>query len=256
MDKIKRDKLIMKYAPLVKNIVGRMAYKLPIDAADREDLVNVGIIGLMEALDKFDQNRNIQFETYARFRIRGAVLDELRARDWVPRSVRHKDNRLESAFDALKKKLGRPPTEDEVARHLGIDMEQYYEMLDDAKDIQIVSQEDLSPDYLEKHTAADVMEAVNNGNPFELFAGEELRHQLRRTIEELPKKEMLVISLYYYDEMTMKEIGKILDLTESRVCQLHTQATLRLRNAMKDAGKSGMVRAKIAYGKSRSVVKD
>ncbi|MFH1081215.1 MAG: FliA/WhiG family RNA polymerase sigma factor [Pseudomonadota bacterium] len=234
MDKKERDQLIMKYAPLVKNIVGRMTYKLPIDTVDRADFVNVGIIGLMEALDKFDQNRNVQFETFARFRIRGAILDELRSRDWVPRSVRHKDGKLENALNALKKNLGRPPTEDEVARHLGITLEKYFKMLDDTKSIQFVNREDLPPDYIESHSAGDVMEAVNDGNPFDLFAGEELKHQLKRVIEDLPLKEKLVISLYYYDEMTMKEIGRILDLTESRVCQLHTQATLRLRNVIRD----------------------
>lgn len=233
MDKKERDQLIMKHAPLVKNIVGRMTYRLPIGAADREDLINVGIIGLMEALEKFDRNKNVPFETFARFRIRGAILDELRSRDWVPRSVRDKDSKLSSAFNTLKKKLGRPPDEDEVADFLGLTLEQYFKMLDDAKNVHIVSQEDLTPDYIELHSVADVMEAVHHGNPFELFAGEELKHQLKRAIEDLPAKEKLVISLYYYDEMTMKEIGRILDLTESRVCQLHTQATLRLRGAVK-----------------------
>lgn len=232
MDKKERDQLIMKYAPLVKSIVGRMTYRLPIDAADREDLVNVGIIGLMEALDKFDRDRNVQFETFARFRIRGAILDELRSRDWVPRSVRSKDTKLSAAFSTLRKKLGRPPEEDEVARFLGLTLEQYFKMLDDAKDVHIVSSEDLAPDYIESHRVPDVMEALHHGNPFDLFAGEELKHHLRSAIEELPAKEKLVISLYYYDEMTMKEIGLILDLTESRVCQLHTQATLRLRGAV------------------------
>jgi RNA polymerase sigma factor for flagellar operon FliA len=232
VDKKERDHLIMKYAPLVKSIVGRMAYRLPIDAADREDLVNVGIIGLMEALEKFNADRNVQFETFARFRIRGAILDELRSRDWIPRSVRQKDHKLSSTLHLLKKKLGRPPEENEVAEFLKLTLEQYYKMLDEAKNVHIISQEDLTPDYIETHRVTDVMEAVHHGNPFELFAGKELKDQLKRTIEELPTKEKLVISLYYYDEMTMKEIGRILDLTESRVCQLHTQATLRLRGAV------------------------
>ena len=234
MDKKERDNLIMKHAPLVKNVVGRMTYKLPIDAADREDLINVGIIGLMEALEKFDRNRNVQFETYARFRIRGAVLDELRSRDWVPRSVRHKDSKLEKAFDELKKSLGRPPNEYEVADRLGITLDAYFKMLDDAKGISIISQEDLTPDYVEMHCAQDVLEAVDRGNPLDLIAGEELKIQLKNLIDDLPAKEKLVVSLYYYDEMTMKEIGRILDLTESRVCQLHTQAMLRMRGSLKD----------------------
>ena len=223
----------MKYAPLVKNIVGRMTYKLPIDAADREDLINVGIIGLMEALEKFDRNRNVQFETFARFRIRGAILDELRSRDWVPRSIRHKDSKLEKAFNSLKKTLGRQPDEFEVANYLGVNLEQYFKLLDDTKGISIISQEDLTPDYIESHSTVDVMESIDQSNPLDLFTGEEIRYQLKRVIEELPEKEKLVVSLYYHDEMTMKEIGMILELTESRVCQLHTQAILRLRSSMK-----------------------
>lgn len=233
MDKKERDKLIMKYAPLVKNIVGRMAFKLPIDAADREDLINVGIIGLMEALNKFDSSRNVQFETYARFRIRGMVLDELRARDWIPRSIRHKDNKLEKTLDTLKKTLGRPPDEYEIADHMGITLEQYFKLLEDTKGISLISQEDLTSDYIETHRISDVMGAVDRGNPLDLIGTEEFKSRLKKLIDELPKKEKLVVSLYYYDEMTMKEIGKILDLTESRVCQLHTQAVLRLRSTLK-----------------------
>ena len=234
MTKKERDQLIMKYAPLVKNVVGRMTFKLPIDASDREGLVNVGVIGLMEALEKFDNTRNVQFETYARFRIRGTVLDELRARDWVPRSVRCKDSKLEKAFHALKKSLGRPPTEEEVANYLGMTLEQYFKLLDDAKGIPLISREDLTPDYIETHSVSDVVEAVACGNPLDAFVGKELKNRLRDTIDDLPAKEKLVISLYYYDEMTMKEIGMILDLTESRVCQLHTQAILHLRSSLRD----------------------
>jgi RNA polymerase sigma factor for flagellar operon FliA len=234
MAKRERDKLIMKHAPLVKCVVGRMTSKLPIDASDREGLVNVGIIGLMEALEKFDNTRNVQFETYARFRIRGAVLDELRARDWVPRSVRCKDSKLEKAFHTLKKSLGCPPTEEEVANYLGMTLEQYFKLLDDAKGIPLISKEDLTPDYIEAHSILDVVEAVECGNPLDAFVGKELKTRLKDTIDDLPAKEKLVMSLYYYDEMTMKEIGMILDLTESRVCQLHTQAILHLRSILKD----------------------
>jgi RNA polymerase sigma factor for flagellar operon FliA len=235
VDKKERDKLIMKYAPLVKNIVGRMAFKLPIDAADREDLINVGIIGLMEALNKFDSSRNVQFETYARFRIRGTVLDELRARDWIPRSIRHKDNKLEKALDTLKKTLGRPPDEYEIADCMGITLEQYFKLLEDTKGVSLISQEDLTSDYIETHRISDVMGTVDHGNPLDLIGGEEFKSRLKKLIDELPKKEKLVVSLYYYDEMTMKEIGRILDLTESRVCQLHTQAILRLRSTIKNS---------------------
>lgn len=235
MDRQTRDELIMKYAPLVKNVVGRLTFKLPIDKADREDLLQVGIMGLMEALDKFDRGRNVQFETYASFRIRGAVLDELRLRDRVPRSVRQKDSKLEHAFSALKKALGRPPSGDEVADYLGISLEQYFKLLDDTKSIPLISNEDLTPDYIELHAASEVLEAIDHGNPLDCFTRAEVRARLKQTIDGLPEKEKLVVSLYYYDEMTMKEIGKILGLTESRVCQLHTQAILRLRGTMKEA---------------------
>jgi RNA polymerase sigma factor for flagellar operon FliA len=234
LNKTERDNLIMKYAPLVKTIVGRIAYKLPIDVSNRDDLINVGIIGLMEALEKYDHKRNVQFETYARFRIRGAILDELRARDWVPRSVRNKDSRLEKAFQALKKTLGRQPDEEEVAEHLGLTLEQYFKLLDETKGIALISQEDLGPDAMESENHADILGVTDHSNPMDMVAAKELQHKLKRVIDELPQKEKIVISLYYYDEMTMKEIGYILELTESRVCQLHTQAILRLRGAVKD----------------------
>ncbi|HOG16762.1 MAG: RNA polymerase sigma factor FliA [Syntrophaceae bacterium PtaU1.Bin231] len=234
MDKATRDQLILKYAPLVKYTVGRITAKLPIPPADREDLVHVGIIGLISALEKFDPSRNVQFETYARFRIRGAVLDELRARDWVPRSVRNKDDRIEEAFTRLRKDLGRPPGDGEVADCLGVSVEEYYKMLDEAKFVTIVSAEDLPPDFLEHFSRQDVMEEVDRGNPLQLLANGELRERLKEAIDDLPDKERLVLSLYYYEELTMKEIGKVLKLTESRVCQLHSQATLRLRGAVKD----------------------
>jgi RNA polymerase sigma factor for flagellar operon FliA len=234
MTKKEREKLIMKYAPLVKNVVGRMTFRLPIDASECEGLVNVGIIGLMEAIEKFDSTKNVQFETYARYRIRGTVWDEIRARDWAPRSVRCKDSKLESAFHTLKQSLGRLPTEEEVANHLGITLEKYFKLLDDTKGISLISQEELTPDYIETHSVSDVVEAVESGNPLNALVSKELKTRLKGTIDDLPKKEKMVMSLYYYDEMTMQEIGMILNLTGSRVCQLHTQAILHLRSNLRD----------------------
>ena len=234
MDKRDRDELIMKYAPLVKNIVLRMAAKLPIDRADKEDLINVGIIGLMNAMEKYDSKRNVQFETYARFRIRGSVLDELRARDWVPRSTRSKDNRLEEAFSELQQELSRAPDESELASYLGITLDEYYSLLDEVKSVSIVNQEDLHPDYLEKYQCEEVMGAIDRNSPLNHLTNRELMTGLKDAIDALPKNEKLVLSLYYYEELTMKEIGKVIDLTESRVCQIHAQATLRLRSAIKD----------------------
>lgn len=230
-----RDALIMQYAPLVKNIVGRLASKLPIDAADKEDLVNVGIMGLMSALEKYDKSRNVQFETYASFRIRGAVLDELRAKDWVPRATRSKDNKIESAMNALKKSLGRAPGESEIAAHLGISLDEYFKLLDEARCVAIISTEDLPPDYLEKFSREDVLEEINEGNPLRMLVDMEFKDKLRQAIDQLPPKEKLVLSLYYFEELTMKEAGRVMELTESRVCQLHAQAVLRLRGMVKFA---------------------
>jgi RNA polymerase sigma factor FliA len=233
VDKKRRDELVLQYAPLVKHVVSRVTAKLPLPAMDKEEMVNVGIIGLMSAMDKFDEKRNVKFETYACFRIRGAVLDELRARDWVPRSKRDKDGKLEKAFSLLKKSLGRQPGAEEVAAHLGISLEEYYKLLDKTQNVSLISSEDLPPDYLDNCRQSSVLELMEHGNPLNLLSSAELRHQLKQGIDELPPKERLVLSLYYYDELTMKEIGCVMELTESRVCQLHSQAIIRLRALMK-----------------------
>jgi len=187
------------------------------------------VIGLMSALEKYDANRNVQFETYARFRIRGAVLDEMRSRDWVPRSTRSKDNKLEAAFEKLQKKLGRSPDEEEVAEFLKMTMEEYFQLLDESRCISMISSEDLPGDYLDRLSRDKMLETVDHGNPLELLKSSELREGMKKAVNQLPEKERLVLALYYYEELTMKEIGKVLNLTESRVCQLHTQAILRLR---------------------------
>ena len=234
MDKKRRDELILQYAPLVKNVVSRVTVKLPLNAMDKEEMTSVGIIGLMSAIEKYDKKRNVKFETYARFRIRGAVLDELRARDWVPRSSRDKDNRLERAFAALKRSLGRPPREEEAAAYLGVSLEEYYKLLDDAQRVSLISSEDLPPDYLDNCLQSTVLALMEHGNPLTLLSSAELKNQLKRAIDELPPKERMVLSLYYYDELTMKEIGRVMELTESRVCQLHSQAIIRLRAVIKE----------------------
>jgi RNA polymerase sigma factor FliA len=228
-----RDTLILKYLPFVKVVVGRMASKLPIHAVDKEDLINVGIIGLMSAIEHFDDGRNVRFETYASIRIRGAVLDELRARDWVPRLVRSKDNKISKAVTALQKLLGRAPEDFEIAEHIGISLEEYFQMLDDSRCFSLISSEDLPRDYLESYSASDVIKAIDQGSVLDLITDHEFKTQLKDAIEMLPQKERLVLNLYYYEELTMKEVGKVLDLTESRVCQLHSQAIIRLRTSIK-----------------------
>lgn len=233
IDQKDRDTLILKYLPFVKVVVRRMASKLPLDAVDKEDLINVGIIGLMSAIEHFDNGRNVRFETYASIRIRGAVLDELRARDWVPRLVRSKDNEISKAVTALQKLLGRAPEDFEIAEHMGISLEEYFQMLDDSRCFALISSEDLPRDYLESYSSSDVIKAVDQGSVLDLITDHEFKTQLKEAIEMLPQKERLVLNLYYYEELTMKEVGKVLDLTESRVCQLHSQAIIRLRTSIK-----------------------
>jgi len=230
-----RNEQVLQYAPLVKYIVARIWRKLPDHVIDQEDLIQAGIIGLMSALEKFDGNRDVQFETFARFRIRGAVLDELRIRDWLPRSSRNKNQRLARAFEELQRELGRAPEDDEVAKHMGIPLEAYFKLLDDARGVSLVSREDLPPGYLENHAPSGVVRIVESGDPLAALLGAQTRERLKDAIDALPEKERLVLSLYYYEELTMKEIGKTLSLTESRVCQLHSKAVLHLRSVIREA---------------------
>lgn len=230
IDKKTREKLILQYAPMVKTIVNRMTARLPLDTTDKESLINAGMIGLISALDKFDESKNVPFDVFAKFRIRGAVLDELRANDWVPRSVRYKEQKVEKAISYLRQTLKREPTEQEISQHLGLSIEEYYELLEEARLVSLVSVEDLSSDYIDFHIDEEWLNYLDRDNPLDLLESEDLKRVLKDAIDNLPEKERIVLSLYYYDEMTMKEIGAVLKITESRVCQLHSQAILRLRS--------------------------
>jgi RNA polymerase sigma factor for flagellar operon FliA len=231
-DKKKRDEVIIKYAPLVKNIVERIALRLP-NYVNKDDLINVGIIGLISALKKFDETRNVLFETYARFRIRGAVLDELRSRDDVSRSARNKAAKIEEAFAALQGKLRRHPTDEEVSDFLGISVDEYYKLLDEAKEVCILSTDSLCPNYCEKYGTYDVLKKIDQNNPFSILARNELKEILKHAIDSLSKNEKLVLQLYYYEELTLKEIGILIELSESRICQIHSQAILKLKSTLK-----------------------
>jgi RNA polymerase sigma factor for flagellar operon FliA len=208
-----------------------MTVRMP-QSVDRDALLQAGAIGLMAALEKFDETKSVRFETYAKIRIRGAVLDEMRAADRVPRSVRSKDTRIEKAFANLQKRLGRPPDEQEVADHLGIPLDEYFDLLDEARPVKVISTEDLPPDFLERYGCGKLQDEVDHGNPLSLLENEELKDQIKKAIDALPGKERTVLALYYYEELNLKEIGQVLNLTESRICQIHTQAVLRLRGAL------------------------
>jgi RNA polymerase sigma factor FliA len=229
-----RDELIIRYAPWVKFIALRMAAKLP-SHIQAEDLISAGIIGLIDALDKFNPAREVQFKTYAQIRIQGAIKDELRALDWASRSVRQKVKRLEQAYATLEQELGRPPASEEVATSLGIDMDEFEEMLDEVKGTALVSLEELGqgPPSEDKSSLMEALLTREDQDPLEMLNLQDLKKALTQVIAALPEKERLVLSLYYFEELTMKEVGKVLNLTESRISQLHTQAVLRLRGKLK-----------------------
>jgi RNA polymerase sigma factor FliA len=229
-----RDQLIIRYAPWVKYIALRMAAKLPAHI-QAEDLMSAGIIGLIDALDKFNPTREVQFKTYAQIRIQGAMKDELRALDWASRSMRQKVKRLEQAYATLERELGRPPSSEEVASSLGIKMAAFEDMLDDVKGTTLVSLEELGqgPASEDKSALLEALLTRQDQDPLEMLNLQDLKKALTVAIAELPEKERLVLSLYYFEELTMKEVGKVLNLTESRISQLHTQAVLRLRAKLK-----------------------
>ncbi len=222
-----RDQLITEYLPYVKRIVQRLAVHLP-STVDIDDLMNVGVIGLIQAVDRYDPRRDNKFMTYAIFRIKGAVLSELRARDFLSRSNRRKIRELESVYLRLEQKLGREADDREIAKELGVDLEQVYRTKQ-MSSISFISLEELgisSRDEKEKLLSYLVN---NDDDALAMTKLKELKEAMAEAIRQLPEKERLVISLYYLDELTMKETGKVLGITESRVSQIHSQAILHLR---------------------------
>lgn len=234
IDTRQKEDLILRFAPLIKLIVNRIALRLP-PHVDSEDLINSGVIGLMDAIEKYDPMRGTSFKTYAEFRIKGAILDELRTLDWFPRSIRQKVNRLESAYADLERQLGRAASDEEVAGALNIDLEEYYEILAQASAVSLVSLYDMGREDGEERSFLECIASGEEG-PAAALECQEVYETVGKAIERLPEKERLVISLYYYDEMTMKEIGRVLNLTESRVSQIHTKAVLRLRAKLRTLG--------------------
>lgn len=230
---VARNEMVVEYAPLIKMIAHRLAMRLP-PHIQLDDLITAGVLGLMDAIEKYDPTRDIKFKTYAEFRIRGAMLDELRAMDWAPRSMRQKAHSVQKSYTNLRKKLGREATNEEVAEDLGINLEEYHKWIDSMNGLYLLSYEDIkgaNGDFSREHLLKSF--ATNNSeNPLDLLEISHLREQLGKFIDELPNKEKLVISLYYVEELTMKEIGHTLGISESRVSQIHTKAILRLRSKM------------------------
>jgi RNA polymerase sigma factor for flagellar operon FliA len=226
-----RDRLILTYAPLVKYVAGRLGSGLPAHV-DEGDLVSYGLLGLINAIERFDPTRDIKFETYAISRIKGAIIDELRALDWVPRSVRSRARDIERAIAELEAKLGRAPTDEEIAGKVGITVEELEDSLTEISRSSIAALDELwtvSGDGGDQVSLLDTIEDTDGPNPQDALAQTELREALGEAIARLPEREKLVVTLYYYEELTLREIGEVLGVTESRVSQLHTKAILRLK---------------------------
>jgi len=229
-----KKKIIREYAPLVKFIAQKIALRLPANI-ELDDLLSAGIIGLMDAIDKYDPARDNKFKTYAEFRIRGAILDELRAQDWIPRSMREKAKNIERAFHRLEQRLGRTPSEEEAAKELGLNLDEFQAALHQCKSISLLSLDEVGTFANgDKKSLLGILEAGAATNPLVQISNSQLRDHLARAIQELPEKQRMVLSLYYYEDLNLKEIGEVLEVTESRVSQLHTQAVLRLRAKLKE----------------------
>ena len=232
--KVAKDKLLVEYAHLVKFIAHRLAVNLP-SSVDRNDLTSAGIVGLIKAVETFEPERGFKFETYAAHKIRGAILDELRALDWVPRSVRQKARDLQKTYAKLENELGRIPYDDELCESLGISLKEFEDLLSDVAPATLVSLEEAMPDRSSDSKELRVIDAIEDpgsSNPLKELGFIEVKSILKEAIANLPEKEKLVVALYHYEELTLKEIGVVLDITESRVSQIHSKAILKLRSKL------------------------
>lgn len=229
-----RDQIIKEYAPMIKYVANRIALRLP-PHIEVDDLISVGVLGLIDAISKYDSGRGAKFKTYAEFRVRGAILDELRSMDWVPRSVRQKASSIDAVVQKLQAKLGRPPEDEEVAEEMGYTMDEFYGAVNQTRSMPMLSLEDLgiAKESGEQQSLLDCLAGKSEADPQTQLRLTELKGIIAKAIDALPEKERLMISLYYYEELTMKEIGEVLGITESRVSQIHSKAVFRLRTKLK-----------------------
>jgi RNA polymerase sigma factor for flagellar operon FliA len=229
-----REEVIIRYSPMIKYVANRIAMRLP-PHIEVDDLISVGVLGLMDAISKYDSSRGAKFKTYAEFRVRGAILDELRAMDWVPRSIRQKASSVDKVVQSLQVKLSRSPEDQEVAKEMGVSLEQFHATLNETKSIPVFSLDDLgiAKDSGEQQSLLDCLAGKADADPQTQIRLIELKEIIAKAIDTLPEKERLMVSLYYYEELTMKEIGAVLEITESRVSQIHSKAVYRLRTKLK-----------------------
>jgi RNA polymerase sigma factor for flagellar operon FliA len=235
-DRKLRDRLILTYAPLVKYVAGRLGSGLPAHVDD-DDLVSYGLLGLMGAIERYEPDRDVKFETYAIARIKGSIIDELRSMDWVPRSVRSRAREIERAIGELEARLGRAPEDEEIAKKLGVSEDELNESLSEISRTSIAALDELWTVSAggDQIALIDTIEDTQGPNPQSALAETELKEALGDAIARLPEREKLVVTLYYYEELTLREIGEVLGVTESRVSQLHTKAILRLKARLSGA---------------------
>ena len=228
-----KSKQVDQYIPLVRRLAHHLIAKLPA-SVQIDDLIQAGLIGLMDAITRFEEGQGAQFETYASQRIRGSMLDELRSADWMPRGVRQAQRKIETATLKAEQKLGRSATEKEIAEVLGVSLDEYQEMLFDSRGASLVFYDDYADDgdgegYLDRQIGGD-----EEANPLEMLGDQRFRENLIQAIEDLPEREKMLMGLYYEQELNFREIAAVLGVTESRVCQLHTQAVSRLKAKLRD----------------------
>jgi len=225
-----RDKFVRQYAPLVKYVAGKVAIGMPHNV-EFDDLVGFGVFGLFDAIEKFDPEKHVKFKTYAVTRIRGAIFDELRSIDWVPRSVRQKAREVEDAVRRLEASLGRSATDKEIAKEMGMNTSDFQKLMLKISGTSILSLNDVwyTGEDNDKVSIVESIESPQSLNPDTIVEKDEIKRVIVDAINELPDKEKKVLVLYYYEDLTLKEIGKVLEVTESRISQLHTKAIMRLR---------------------------
>ncbi|MFO7731148.1 MAG: RNA polymerase sigma factor WhiG [Spirochaetia bacterium] len=228
-----RDMFVKQYAPLVKYVAGKVAVGMPHNV-DFDDLVGFGVFGLIDAINKYDPDKHVKFKTYAVTRIRGAIFDELRSIDWVPRSVRQKSREIEDTVHRLEASLGRSASDKEIAAELGMSESDFQKTMMKISGTSILSLNDVwySSEENDSISIVDSIESPQSLNPDTIVEKEEIKRVIVQAIDELPEKEKKVLVLYYYEDLTLKEIGKVLEVTESRISQLHTKAIIRLRSKL------------------------
>ncbi|WP_426175882.1 RNA polymerase sigma factor FliA [Massilia sp. TWR1-2-2] len=234
--KADKNQLLTDHMPLVKRLAHHMKAKLP-PSVEVDDLIQAGMIGLLDAIGRYEETHGAQFETYAVLRIRGAMLDELRNSDWLPRSMRQNMRKIEAAMSSLQQKLGHPPTESEVAKLLKLSLSEYQDMLGDGGGHQLLYYEDFhdnegNDNFLDRY-------AVDDADPLRSLLDGDFRQAVVDAIDNLPPREKMLMGLYYEEEMNLKEIGAVMGVSESRVSQLHTQAVARLRAALREQAWTG-----------------